>query len=115
QQASVAMRSLARDPEASLDDALAVLFTEGGLGAPRAWPGKTAALKGREDLRAGLLDEQARLDDARAMRAAAKVAWDTVYVLYLAFAYREAYRIEKASLGALDFADLIEKTRDLVA
>src|SRR5690606_12131513 len=38
QQASVAMRSLARDPEASLDDALAVLFTEGGLGAPRAWP-----------------------------------------------------------------------------
>src|SRR5690606_11219365 len=103
------------DPEAALDHAHAVLFTEGGVGAPRAWPGKTAALKDREDLRAGLLEEQVRLEDARALRSAAKVAWDTVYVLYLAFAYLTAYRIEKSALGALDFADLIERTRDLVA
>ncbi len=33
----------------------------------------------------------------------------------LAQAYLEAYRIEKASAGALDFADLIEKTKALLA
>ena len=45
----------------------------------------------------------------------ARVAADTLDALVLAEAYLQAYRIEKASAGALDFADLIEKTKALLA
>ena len=102
-------------PSAGLDDSLAALFTEKGEGAPVAWVAKTSGLKAREDLRFFLLAEQDRLEIARERRRAARVAQDTQGALILAHAYLAAYAIEKSASGALDFTDLIEKTRDLVA
>ena len=46
--------------------------------------------------------------------SAAQIALDTEDALTLADAYLKAYRIEKDSAGALDFADLIEKTCHLL-
>ncbi|MET0295153.1 MAG: double-strand break repair helicase AddA, partial [Phenylobacterium sp.] len=62
-----------------------------------------------------LLAEQDRVGEALATARAARVAWDTVYALTLAFAYVGAYEQEKGRAGALDFADLIEKTCALLA
>ena len=102
-------------PGAGLDEALAALFTEKGESTPVAWVQKTSGLKVREDLRFFLLAEQDRLEIARERRRAARVAHDTHGALILASAYLAAYGIEKTASGALDFTDLIEKTRDLVA
>ena len=107
--------AVALAPGAELDDCLAALFTEKGEGAPAAWVAKTSGLKAREDLRFFLLDEQDRLEIARERRRAARVVQDTQGALILAHAYLAAYAIEKSASGALDFTDLIEKTRDLVA
>ena len=52
---------------------------------------------------------------ATEVRTAARVVQDTQGALILAHAYLAAYAIEKSASGALDFTDLIEKTRDLVA
>jgi len=98
-----------------IDDALAVFFTAKGEGTPATWVAKTSGLKSREDLRMALLSEQARLEKVREMLRAAKVAESTVQVLALASAYAEAYRRAKAERGALDFADLILRTKELVA
>lgn len=97
-----------------LAECLTALFTEKGEGTPVAWVAKTSGLKAREDLRMFLLSEQDRLEEARGRIRAANVALDTQYALVLAAAYLEAYHFEKASSGALDFADLIEKTWKLV-
>lgn len=105
----------ALEPGAGLDPCLAALFTEKGESTPVAWVAKTQGLKDREDLRFFLLAEQDRLEMARERRRAARVAQDTHGALRLASAYLSAFRIEKAASGALDFTDLIEKTRDLVA
>ncbi|MGH6998237.1 MAG: UvrD-helicase domain-containing protein, partial [Phenylobacterium sp.] len=102
-------------PGAGLDECLAALFTEKGESTPVAWVQKTSGLKVREDLRFFLLAEQDRLEIARERRRAARVAHDTHGALILASAYLAAYGIEKTASGALDFTDLIEKTRDLVA
>jgi ATP-dependent helicase/nuclease subunit A len=99
---------------AGLAECLAALFTEKGEGTPVAWVAKTSGLKAREDLRSFLVSEQDRLERAREQIRAANVALDTQYALVLANAYLQAYAIEKASSGALDFADLIEKTWKLV-
>ncbi len=109
---AVKMAAIARDPAASFDQALSVFFTATGERAK--WVEKTIALKAYADLRARLLWEQSRLDGVRQQMAAAQIAQDTVYVLTLANAYLAAYRIEKQAAGALDFADLIEKTRHLL-
>lgn len=95
--------------------ALAALFTEKGEGTPAAWVAKTSGLKAHEGLRMALLTEQDRLARARDRLRAAKVAADTLDALMLAEAYLAAYRVEKTAAGALDFADLIEKTRALLA
>jgi ATP-dependent helicase/nuclease subunit A len=95
-------------------EALGALFTEGGAGTPAAWPAKTAAFKGREDLRQRLLAEQDRLAEAREQVRAARVAEDTVHALILAHAYAQAYDAAKRAGGALDFADLILKTGELL-
>ena len=100
---------------ASIADALAVFFTAKGEGTPATWVAKTSGLKAREDLRMALLTEQDRLERVREDLRGAKVAETTVLVLALASAYAEAYALTKASRGALDFADLIGRTRDLVA
>ncbi|MDP3870347.1 double-strand break repair helicase AddA [Phenylobacterium sp.] len=108
-----ALAALAGEP--TFHGALACLFTDKGEGTPAAWVAKTSGLKSHQPLRAGLLADQEALEEARAWRRAAQVAVDTQGALILANAYLTAYAMEKASYGALDFSDLIEKTRDLVA
>jgi ATP-dependent helicase/nuclease subunit A len=109
------LAAVAANPEAGLGEALAALFTQDGEGTPAAWVAKTSGLKSREGVRSELIEEQMRLENARAKVRGATVAWDTIHALTLAAAYLEAYRVEKAAFGALDFADLIEKTRALLA
>ncbi|NQE62507.1 double-strand break repair helicase AddA [Caulobacter sp. RHG1] len=109
-----ALAAVARDPDATLDLALRALFTEGGEGTPATWPGKTSGLKSREDLREALLLDQAKLEVARERVRAAKVAEDTEGTLRLAVLYVTSHRIEKDARGALDFTDLIDKTRVLL-
>ncbi len=109
-----ALAAVARDPDATLDLALRALFTEGGEGTPATWPGKTSGLKSREDLREALLLEQAKLETARERVRAAKVAEDTANALRLAVLYVTSHQIEKDARGALDFTDLIDKTRVLL-
>ncbi|WP_340645762.1 double-strand break repair helicase AddA [Phenylobacterium sp.] len=109
----LALLALAAEP--TFQGALACLFTDKGEGTPATWVAKTSGLKAHEPLRSGLLADQEALEEARAYRRAAQVAVDTQGALILANAYLTAYAMEKASYGALDFSDLIEKTRDLVA
>ncbi len=108
------LRAVADAPDASLDEALSALFTQGGQGTPAAWVVRTSGLKAHEGLRMALISEQDRLGEARERIRAAKVAADTAYALALAHAYLTFYALEKEAAGKLDFADLIEKTRDLV-
>ncbi|WP_304217136.1 double-strand break repair helicase AddA [Phenylobacterium aquaticum] len=107
------LAAVAADPHAGFDAATSALFTLAGT--PATWVAKTSGLKSREDLRDALLAEQDRLAAAHELAASASIAWDTAYALALADAYLAAYRLEKAAIGGLDFADLIEKTRDLTA
>lgn len=109
-----ALAAVARDPDATLELALRALFTEGGEGTPATWPAKTSGLKSREDLREALLLEQAKLEAAREQVRAAKVAEDTQNALLLAGLYIERHMAEKDARGALDFTDLIDKTRGLL-
>lgn len=109
-----ALAAVARDPDATLEQALRALFTEGGEGTPATWPAKTSGLKSREDLREALLLEQAKLEAAREQVRAAKVAEDTQNALLLAGLYIERHMAEKEARGALDFTDLIDKTRVLL-
>ncbi|MDR6626794.1 double-strand break repair helicase AddA [Caulobacter segnis] len=109
-----ALAAVARDPDATLELALRALFTEGGEGTPATWPAKTSGLKSREDLREALLLEQAKLESAREQVRAAKVAEDTQNALLLAGLYIERHMAEKEARGALDFTDLIDKTRVLL-
>ncbi|MDO9172715.1 MAG: UvrD-helicase domain-containing protein, partial [bacterium] len=99
----------------TLDQVLSVLFTQKGAGTPATWVTRTAALKAREDLRMGLVAEQARLEQFRDQVRAAAVAETTLQVLALASAYAEAYRRTKQDRGALDFTDLVLRTKELVA
>jgi ATP-dependent helicase/nuclease subunit A len=99
---------------ATFTGAMAALFTEKGAGTPAAWVGKTSGLKTREDLRQGLLGDQDMLGEARERARAARVAEDTVHVLTLARIYGRAYEAAKTAGGALDFADLILKTSELL-
>jgi ATP-dependent helicase/nuclease subunit A len=115
QKAAAKLAAVAADPNATLAQALDALFTEKGDGTPVAWVAKTSGLKSREDLRQALSDEQDRLAIVRERMRGARVAADTLDALVLAEAYLAAYRIEKTSAGALDFADLIEKTKALLA
>jgi ATP-dependent helicase/nuclease subunit A len=63
---------------------------------------------------AWLVAEQQRLGACMAEIRAARVASDTVRALTLADAHGKLYVIAKAELGGLDFADLIERTRQLL-
>ena len=95
-------------------DALVALFTDGGEGTPATWVAKSSGLRAREDLRARLLDDQDHLERARERRCAARIGEDTVHALILAQAYVQAYATAKRARGALDFADLILKTCELL-
>lgn len=96
----------------ALDDALALFFTRDG--DPAKWVTNAARLKAEPSLQYLLLAEQERLDLLRQRHRAAQIACDTDDALTIADAYLKAYKIEKDSVGALDFADLIEKTRHLL-
>ena len=61
-----------------------------------------------------LRDEQTRLHDACKRAKAARIARDTVHALVLAHAYASLYEGEKVRRGALDFPDLIARTRRLL-
>jgi ATP-dependent helicase/nuclease subunit A len=64
--------------------------------------------------RAWLAAEQARLGAANDRAKAARVARDTEYAITLALTYAELYEGQKTAVGALDFGDLIARTRDLL-
>jgi ATP-dependent helicase/nuclease subunit A len=66
------------------------------------------------DVVAWLLQEQERLHAACRRAQGARIARDTVHALTLAHAYATAYGQEKARQGALDFPDLIARTRSLL-
>jgi len=114
QKCAAQMAAVADDPAASFDQALAVLFTEKGEGDGVKWVAKTSAFKAHDALRTRVLAEQTRLYEARLRVRAAQIAQDTIYALTLADAYLKAYAIEKDAVGALDFADLIEKACHLL-
>ncbi len=61
-----------------------------------------------------LVEEQARLHDACGRAKGARMAVDTVHALTLASAYVSLYAGAKSARGALDFADLIRATRELL-
>jgi ATP-dependent helicase/nuclease subunit A len=63
---------------------------------------------------AWLQAEQRRLGEACVEIKAARVAEDSIAVLQLATAYAELYEGAKDALDALDFADLIARTRELL-
>ena len=109
------MAVVAADPGGALAEALMIFFTDKGEGGAAKWVVDTPSLKAQPQLQLLLLTEQARLEAVRERMRAAAIAQDTTHVLTLADAYLAAYRIEKAHAGALDFADLIDKTRKLLS
>jgi ATP-dependent helicase/nuclease subunit A len=115
QKCGAQLAAVAENPEAGLAQMLGALFTEGGDGTPAKWCASTKGLAAHEGLRSRLLLEQDRLEAARARLRSARVAESTLGALQLAAAYLQAYRVEKQAAGALDFADLIEKTRALLS
>lgn len=92
----------------SLDDAVALFFTKDD--EPRKWVETAKLLRAQPDLQNFLLAEQSRLEGVRERIRAAEVGRNTADALKLAYAYLQAYRIEKDASAALDFADLVEKT-----
>ena len=112
--AKCAAKLLAAAASGEFGQALEALFTEGGDGTPATLFAKTKALASNERLREALLADQDRLERWRERRCAARVAEDTVHALILAQAYVGAYAEAKRLRGALDFADLILKTCELL-
>ncbi len=110
-----ALRAIAASPDLEFGTVLRALFIGDGEGTPATWVTRSKSLSARPELQMALLSAQDRLAAARARMRAATVAWDTAYALALAQAYLEAFEIEKRSLGALDFADLIDRTAALVS
>jgi len=114
QRGSEMLGAVGETPEPALADMLGALFTEGGEGTPAKWVANTKVLVTQPALRERLLAEQERLEGLRAALRGARVALSTLDALRLAATYLAAYAIEKRAFGALDFADLIEKTRALL-
>jgi ATP-dependent helicase/nuclease subunit A len=109
------MRAVAAAPDGRFAEALAVFFTAEGEGTPAAWVASAASLKAAPALQTALLMEQARLDLARERLRAAQTAADTADALTLAAGYLIAYRDQKRLAGGLDFADLIDRTCQLLS
>jgi ATP-dependent helicase/nuclease subunit A len=109
-----AAKLLAAAESGDFAKALDALFTEGGDGTPATIFAKTKAFNQNEPLRNRLLADQDHLEHDRERRCAARIAEDTVHALILAQAYVSAYAEAKRLRGALDFADLILKTCELL-
>jgi len=122
--AADALSASGKATDRSLALALAAAAAAGGPDFPSVWrifstqDGTPLARLGTgqvpQAVRDGLRAEQARLNGAAERVKAAKVAQETVYALALADAYARLYQDEKARRGALDFADLIVRTRRLL-
>ena len=97
-----------------MQTALAALLTDGGAGVASTHVIGSRAVK-TAGLDAALLDEADRLIAAREWVRAARIARDTVHALTLAAAYAEAYAQAKAVRSALDFSDLVQRVRALLA
>jgi ATP-dependent helicase/nuclease subunit A len=115
QENAARLRAVAEAADTGFADCLSVLFTAGGEGKEAEWCAKAKVLDAHPTVRTFLLAEQTRLHEVRERIRGAQVAWDTADALTLAAAYLQAYGVEKAQRGALDFADLIEKTCALLA
>ena len=98
---------------ADFELAMSVFCTAKGEAAK--WVDTAAALKSDPGLREALIEERERLLAASHRAKAAQVAEDTVAVLTLAQAYIAFYEGAKEASGGLDFADLIERTRELLS
>jgi ATP-dependent helicase/nuclease subunit A len=78
-------------------------------------PLKEVCTRGFEPgVRGWLLTEQQRLGAALDRARAARVARDSCHAVTLAVAYARLYESEKAKIGALDFADLIQAVARLL-
>jgi ATP-dependent helicase/nuclease subunit A len=104
--------TVAHDPAATFEAACGPFFTD--KGEPAKWVETASPFRAREDLRDGLLAQQALLAEGRERLAAVNVAEMTVMALTLAAAYVGQYAGEKKRRGVLDFADLIERTHQLL-
>ena len=112
---AAALARLADADDPPFDDAVALFFTKEG--EPARWidgRGAPKVLKDDQETQYLLLCEQSRLEAVRADMRAAQVGRDSVDALALAHAYLAAYKIEKDASGALDFADLVDRTRHLL-
>ncbi len=92
----------------------ALFSTKDGEGRRRRWVAKTAALETARELREALLPNRSGLRGRAGGRCAARVAEDSADALTLAAAYAAAYAPAKAERGGLDFADLIDRVRQLL-
>ncbi len=97
------------DDVAGFEDVWALFATTDGA------PLKDVCTRGFEPgLRAWLVAEQQRLGAALDQARAARVARDSCHAITLAVAYARLYDVEKARIGALDFADLIQAVARLL-
>ena len=99
--------------EAHQEDA--VVWAKNSLFNQDGTPAKNPATQKIDPITtAWLIDEQARLGAEFERARAARIAWDTLYAMSLAGAYVEAYEAAKARHRVLDFADLVQKTAELL-
>jgi ATP-dependent helicase/nuclease subunit A len=98
--------------QANFEQALGVFCT--AKGEPAKWLDTAVALKSSPGLRVALIAERERLFEASRRVKSALVAEDTIAALIVAQAYAALYGASKAEHGALDFADLIARTRELL-
>ena len=97
------------DAGAAFDEVWTLFATTEGA------PLKEVCTRGFEPgLRGWLVEEQQRLGAAVERARAARVARDSCHAITLAVAYARLYEAEKAKIGALDFADLIQAVARLL-
>ena len=89
-----------------------ILLTQ--KGAPATWCARSAAAKAEPGLCDWLAEQQDRMVEATQRLRAAHVAVETTHALTLAGTYAQAYAAAKTASGALDFADLIVRARQLL-
>jgi ATP-dependent helicase/nuclease subunit A len=109
---ATALREAERTPERRAELYERIFLTADGGPRQRL---VTKAVATRDPALCAILErERARLADLRQKRKAAQLRDGTAALLTLAQAICERVEAEKAARGALDFADLIVRTRDLL-
>ncbi|KAF0121560.1 MAG: UvrD/REP helicase [Xanthobacteraceae bacterium] len=105
------LRQAVPDPTGNVDAYLAIFFTASG--EPRKSLVTKAVQTKEPGLAARMAQEQDRLVALQARRKAAALRDGTAALISLAQAISARVEREKAARGALDFSDLIARTRDL--